>query len=225
MQSFLIYITGPASLKVVQKARNRGSECCRLCFYSGLHQGGFFWGRKWRPFFSVFRRECVWVWWCLPAATKICWWAVLCVSCKRKALTQLPCLFSSRYSIYCCMTWTWLSAEAEKRNSFRGETQTHVVLKEKKKKKDIWRVGFGRTIFHFIPTELEPPEFHYVPTQTQKHPCPRHHAWAVGVRHLNSVSLRLSSHLNTHLQLAWVFEYVSKDDLAPCWILPTQKKI
>lgn len=149
MQSFLIYITGPASLKVVQKARNRGSECCRLCFYSGLHQGGFFWGRKWRPFFSVFRRECVWVWWCLPAATKICWWAVLCVSCKRKALTQLPCLFSSRYSIYCCMTWTWLSAEAEKRNSFRGETQTHVVLKEKKKKKRHLKSGVRQNNLSF----------------------------------------------------------------------------
>lgn len=157
---------------MLQKARNWGSELCRLCFYSHLHQGGFFWGRTGHLFFSVLRRECMWVWWCLPTATKICWWAVLCGFCKRRALTQRPCLFSSRYLIYRHKTWTWLSTKAERRNSFRGEAQKHAVLKEKNKN-DIWRVEFSRTIFHFIPTELEWPEFHCMPTH--KHPCPRHH--------------------------------------------------
>jgi len=40
--------------------------------------------------------------------------------------------------------------------------------------------------------------------------------WALGVRHLSSVSFPLYRHLNAPSQLTWVSEYVSKDQLAPC---------
>lgn len=130
--------------------------------------------QKGAALFSVLRRERVWVSWYLPAATKICWRAVLWICCKRRALTQLLWLFSSRYLIYYCVTSTWL--------------------------------------------ELEQPEFHYEPTLLPQHHRLLKQDTSTGwVRHWPVTLTCLCSFI--------VVFNVSRDKLAPCWILPTQKII
>lgn len=116
-------------------------------------------GKKRHSFFGELRRESQWGR-CFPIATKGCSQTTLHL-CFRRALTQFPSLYSSKYLIYCCVTFP--SAKAKMRNGFKAGLRYFLIQK--------WKSGIqhsteGETTFNFLSTELAWSVFNYVPTST-----------------------------------------------------------
>lgn len=216
MQSFYLHVTGPASLKVVQKTRIWGSEPFKLCFYSRLHQRSFFWGRKGHLFFSVLGRECMWVWYVCPQTPKSADELYFASAAREELWLSFPVY--SLLGTWFIVAWLELGCPLRQRGGTVLEVRLKYTWSLKKKKIKMTSEEWGSAEQSFISYPLSQSNQNF--TMCQQTPLPQ----AVGVRHLNSVSLPLSSYLNTPLQLTRVFEYVSKNQLAPCWIFSTQKK-
>lgn len=134
-------------------------------------------GKKRHPFFGELRRESQWGR-CFPIATKGCSQTTLHL-CFRRALTQFPSLYSSKYLIYCCVTFP--SAKAKMRNGFKAGLKYLFSLYKS------GRVGFNTVL------KVKQPLISYLLSwHGQCLTMCQQVLWAGGIRHLKLATVQSS---------------------------------
>lgn len=170
MQSFYLHVTGPASLKVVQKTRIWGSEPFKLCFYSRLHQRSFFWGRKGHLFFSVLGRECMWVWYVCPQTPKSADELYFASAAQGELWLSFPVY--SFLGTWFIVAWLELGCPLRQRGGTVLEVRLKYTwsLKKKKKKKRHLKSGVQQNNLSFHTLWVGATR---ISLCANKHPCPR----------------------------------------------------